>query len=165
MTADKSYQMSPIGNDVARYLHTKRMRLTDSSYRSYEFCLEKFVRYCEDLQPEDIEPPAGVQRLEDCLEALWGAGASHPQQAELDARYADLELGQIGLFVAPVLVLASLLLGPSPMALVFNGYELAALLSAALIVPLLISDGESTWFEGFQLIALYSVLGIVFYFA
>jgi Ca2+:H+ antiporter len=72
---------------------------------------------------------------------------------------------QIGLFVAPVLVLLSFLIGPSPMAMVFNGYELAALLSAALIVPILVSDGESTWFEGFQLIALYGVLGIVFYFA
>jgi Ca2+:H+ antiporter len=72
---------------------------------------------------------------------------------------------QIGLFVAPVLVLLSFLLGPSPMALVFNGYELAALLSAALIVPVLVSDGESTWFEGFQLVALYTVLGIVFYYA
>jgi Ca2+:H+ antiporter len=72
---------------------------------------------------------------------------------------------QIGLFVAPALVLLSFLFGPSPMALVFNGYELAALLSAALIVPMLVSDGESTWFEGFQLIALYTVLGIVFYFA
>jgi Ca2+:H+ antiporter len=72
---------------------------------------------------------------------------------------------QIGLFVAPVLVLLSFLLGPSPMALVFNGYELAALLSAGLIVPVLVSDGESTWFEGFQLIALYTVLGIVFFFA
>jgi Ca2+:H+ antiporter len=72
---------------------------------------------------------------------------------------------QIGLFVAPVLVLLSFLFGPSPMALIFNGYELAALLSAGLIVPILVSDGESTWFEGFQLIALYTVLGIVFYFA
>jgi site-specific recombinase XerD len=75
MSADKSYQMTPIGNDVARYLRTKRMRLTDSSYRSYEFCLEKFVRHCEDLQPEDFEPPAGMQRLEECLETLWGAAA------------------------------------------------------------------------------------------
>lgn len=62
-------------------------------------------------------------------------------------------------------MLLSFLFGPSPMALIFNGYELAALLSAALIVPVLVSDGESTWFEGFQLIALYTILGIVFYFA
>jgi Ca2+:H+ antiporter len=72
---------------------------------------------------------------------------------------------QVGLFVAPVLVLLSFLVGPSPMAMIFNGYELAALLSVALIVPVLLSDGESTWFEGFQLVALYTVLGIVFYFA
>jgi site-specific recombinase XerC len=75
MSADKSYQMTPIGNEVARYLRTKRMRLTDSSYHSYEFCLEKFVRHCEDLQPEDFEPPAGMRRLEECLETLWGASA------------------------------------------------------------------------------------------
>ncbi len=40
MSTDKSYQMTPIGSEVARYLRTKRMRLTDSSYRSYEECLE-----------------------------------------------------------------------------------------------------------------------------
>ncbi|HTV20695.1 MAG TPA: hypothetical protein VMG12_18555 [Polyangiaceae bacterium] len=59
---------------------------------------------------------------------------------------------QIGLFVAPVLVILSFAFGPAPMALVFNGYELAALLLAALISTTLIADGESTWFEGVQLL-------------
>jgi Ca2+:H+ antiporter len=72
---------------------------------------------------------------------------------------------QVGLFVAPVLVLLSFAVGPAPMALVFNGYELAALLSAALLVPVLVSGGQSTWFGGFQLVAMYAVLGVVFYFA
>jgi Ca2+:H+ antiporter len=70
---------------------------------------------------------------------------------------------QIGLFVAPVLVLLSFAVGPSPMPLVFNAYEIAALLAAALTVTALVSDGESTWFEGIQLLALYAVLGILFY--
>ncbi len=70
---------------------------------------------------------------------------------------------QIGLFVAPVLVLLSFVVGPSPMALVFNVYEIAALLAAGLVASALVSDGESTWFEGFQLIALYAVIGILFY--
>jgi Ca2+:H+ antiporter len=70
---------------------------------------------------------------------------------------------QIGLFVAPVLVLLSFVVGPSPMALVFNVYEIAALLAAGLVASALVSDGESTWFEGFQLIALYVVIGILFY--
>jgi Ca2+:H+ antiporter len=70
---------------------------------------------------------------------------------------------QIGLFVAPVLVLLSFAVGPSPMAMVFNVYELAALLAAGLVATSLVSDGESTWFEGLQLIAVYAVIGIVFY--
>jgi Ca2+:H+ antiporter len=72
---------------------------------------------------------------------------------------------QIALFVAPVLVLASFVVGPEPMALVFNGYEIAAMLAAVLISNFLASEGESNWFEGVQLLALYAVLGLVFFFA
>jgi Ca2+:H+ antiporter len=72
---------------------------------------------------------------------------------------------QIALFVAPVLVLASFVFGPDPMALVFNGYELAALLFAVLIANLVTQEGESNWFEGVQLLSLYAVFGLVFYFA
>jgi Ca2+:H+ antiporter len=72
---------------------------------------------------------------------------------------------QIALFVAPILVLASFVVGPEPMALVFNGYELAGLLFAVLIANFVTQEGESNWFEGAQLIALYAVLGLVFYFA
>jgi Ca2+:H+ antiporter len=72
---------------------------------------------------------------------------------------------QIALFVAPALVLLSFVVGDHPMALVFNGYELGALLFAVLIANLVTQDGESNWFEGVQLLALYAVLGLVFYFA
>jgi Ca2+:H+ antiporter len=82
----------------------------------------------------------------------------------------DLSLGiaigsglQIALFVTPVLVWISVLLG-NPMSLVFNGYELAGLIGAALIAVLISVDGESNWLEGAQLIALYIMLGISFYF-
>jgi Ca2+:H+ antiporter len=72
---------------------------------------------------------------------------------------------QIALFVAPVLVLLSFVVGPEPMALVFNGYELGGLVFAVLIANFLTQDGESNWFEGVQLLALYAVLGIVFFLA
>ena len=72
---------------------------------------------------------------------------------------------QVGLFVAPVLVLLSFLIGPTPMALVFNPYEIAGLLAAGIVVTALVSDGETTWFEGVQLLALYAVLGVLFYVA
>jgi Ca2+:H+ antiporter len=72
---------------------------------------------------------------------------------------------QIALFVAPVLVLISFVVGDDPLALVFNGYELGALLFAVLIANLVTQDGESNWFEGVQLLALYAVLGLVFFYA
>ena len=72
---------------------------------------------------------------------------------------------QIALFVAPVLVLISFFVGDDPLALVFNGYELGALLFAVMIANLVTQDGESNWFEGVQLLSLYAVLGLVFYYA
>ena len=72
---------------------------------------------------------------------------------------------QVALFVAPVLVLASLVIGPHPMALVFNGFELGAILLSILIANHVTTDGESTWFEGAQLLAVYLVFGLAFYFA
>ena len=72
---------------------------------------------------------------------------------------------QIALFVGPLLVLLSFVFGPGPMALVFNGYELAGLLFAVLIANLVTHDGESNWFEGVQLLSLYAVLGFVFFYA
>ncbi len=86
------------------------------------------------------------------------------------ANKMDLSLGiavrsglQIALFVTPVLVLVSVLLG-NPMTLVFNGYELLALVGAALIAVLISVDGESNWLEGAELVALHLMLGIAFYF-
>jgi Ca2+:H+ antiporter len=72
---------------------------------------------------------------------------------------------QVALFVAPVLVLASSFIGPYPLALVFNGFELGAILLAILVGNHVTADGESTWFEGVQLLAVYFVFGLAFYFA
>jgi len=72
---------------------------------------------------------------------------------------------QIALFVAPILVIASFFVGPYPLALVFNGFELGAILLAILVGNHVTSDGESTWFEGVQLLAVYFVFGLAFYFA
>jgi Ca2+:H+ antiporter len=71
---------------------------------------------------------------------------------------------QIALFAAPVLVLLSFFVGPFPMALVFNGLEIGAILLAVLIAIHVTHEGESTWFEGVQLLAVYAVLGLTFFF-
>lgn len=71
---------------------------------------------------------------------------------------------QIALFVAPVLVFASRVLGGRPMDLLFTPFEVLAVIAAAVVVNLVSADGESNWFEGAMLLAVYLVLGIAFYF-
>lgn len=71
---------------------------------------------------------------------------------------------QIALFVAPVLVLVSQFVGPEPMTLVFNSYELAALVGTVLVAILISIDGRTTWLAGAQLLALYVVVGLAFYY-
>ncbi|HLM31016.1 MAG TPA: calcium/proton exchanger [Solirubrobacterales bacterium] len=105
--------------------------------------------------------------------AIVGNAAEH-WVAVLVARKDKMDLAvniaigssaQIALFVAPVLVIASLVIGPSTLPLVFNGFELGAVLLAILIANVATRDGISNWFEGVQLLGLYAILGIAFFFA
>ena len=70
---------------------------------------------------------------------------------------------QIALFVAPVLVFVSLLFGHE-LNLVFNQFELLALIGAVAISALVASDGETNWLEGAQLLGVYIILGVAFFF-
>ena len=69
---------------------------------------------------------------------------------------------QIALFVAPVLVFVSLLMG-NPLTLIFNRFELIALVAGVLIAAVVSADGESNWLEGSELLAVYIILGLAFY--
>lgn len=105
--------------------------------------------------------------------AIVGNAAEH-WVAVLVARKDKMDLAvniaigssaQIALFAAPVLVICSFFIGPHPMALVFNGFEVGALVLAVMIANHVTNEGESTWFEGVQLLAVYVVLGLTFLFA
>jgi Ca2+:H+ antiporter len=72
---------------------------------------------------------------------------------------------QVALFVGPLLVVISFFVGPGPLALVFNGFELGGIVLAVIIASHVTSQGESTWFEGLMLLALYAVLAATFLFA
>ena len=69
---------------------------------------------------------------------------------------------QIILFVVPVLILLSLFF--TPMSIVFTPFELVALIGAVLIANSVVSDGESNWLEGLQLIIVYVIIGAAFFF-
>jgi Ca2+:H+ antiporter len=105
--------------------------------------------------------------------AIVGNAAEHwvavlvaiKDKMDLSVNIAIGSSGQIALFVAPVLVIMSFLIGPGPMPLVFNGFEIAGVFLAVMIAQWVTNEGESNWFEGVQLLALYAILGLTFYFA
>lgn len=70
---------------------------------------------------------------------------------------------QIALLLAPLLVFVSLLLG-HPMSLVFSAIEIIAVVLSVVMVGMIAADGETNWFEGAQLLAVYAILVAAFYF-
>ena len=106
--------------------------------------------------------------------AIIGNAAEHwvavlvaiKDKMDLSVNIAIGSSAQIALFVAPVLVIAAALgMGPGPMPLVFNGFEIAAVILAVLVAYQVTNEGESNWFEGVQLLALYVILGLTFFYA
>lgn len=69
---------------------------------------------------------------------------------------------QIAMFVAPLLVLLSLMFNES-MPLVFTVPELVSMVTAVLLAVIISNDGETNWFEGLTLLAAYVIMGIGFY--
>ena len=90
---------------------------------------------------------------------------AHKNKMSLAVNIAIGSAAQVALFVAPVLVLVSFVLGPAPMPLVFNGLELAGLAIAAIIANQVTQEGESTWYEGLQLLLVYLVIALAFGYA
>jgi Ca2+:H+ antiporter len=71
---------------------------------------------------------------------------------------------QIALLVAPLVVIISYV-WPEPLDLIFTPLEVAAVALSMLIVSLITADGESNWFEGVLLLALYAIIAVTFFFA
>jgi Ca2+:H+ antiporter len=84
-------------------------------------------------------------------------------QMDLSLQIALGSSTQVALLVAPALVLAGVLLN-QPMNLVFTTFEVAALGLTTIISAIITLDGESHWFEGVQLLAMYALVAATAYF-
>jgi Ca2+:H+ antiporter len=71
---------------------------------------------------------------------------------------------QVALFVAPVLVFASMLMGQQPpLDLHFTPLEMLAVVMAVGVLALVAQDGESHWMEGVMLLGVYVIMALAFY--
>jgi Ca2+:H+ antiporter len=103
--------------------------------------------------------------------AIIGNAAEHYSAVEAARRdemtlAVEIAVGssaQIALFVAPIVILYSFAIG-RPMSLLFNAFEIAAIALSVVATSMVVTDGESNWVEGLQLISVYLVLAIAFYF-
>lgn len=104
--------------------------------------------------------------------AIVGNAAEHSTAVIMAVRNRmDLSIGiavgsgtQIALFVAPLLVLLSYAIAPQPLDLVFTMPEVISVALSVLIAGQITGDGQSNWFEGAQLLAVYLILAVMFYF-
>jgi Ca2+:H+ antiporter len=105
------------------------------------------------------------------LAIVGGAAESSSAIAVASKNKMDLSLGialgssmQIALFVAPMLVFASYFVAPEPLELSFSRAEVGALFLGALIGTVVCGDGRGNWFKGAQLITVYVIMAMMFYF-
>jgi Ca2+:H+ antiporter len=102
---------------------------------------------------------------------VGGAAESGSAIAMARKNKMDLSVGialgsciQIALFVAPVLVLASYFIAPQPLELAFGRAEIGSLIFAVLIGAMVCGDGQSNWYKGIQLMTVYAIIALMFYF-
>ena len=105
------------------------------------------------------------------LAIVGGAAESGSAIAMARKNKMDLSVGialgsciQIALFVAPVLVFASYFIAPQPLELAFNRAEIGSLFIGVLIGAMISGDGQSDWFKGVQLMTVYAIIALLFYF-
>jgi len=105
-----------------------------------------------------------VAILGNAAEHATAVAAAMKDRMDLSLSIAIGSSVQVALFVAPVLVFASLFLGPARMDLAFPAGLVLMVLLAAIITAQVAGDGRSDWLKGLQLLAVYLIFGLTFFF-
>jgi len=106
-----------------------------------------------------------VAILGNAAEHFSAITAARKDRMDLSLSIAIGSSVQVALFVAPLLVLLSYAVGPRPMDLAFPGGPILSILLSTLITGQVSGDGRSDWLRGVQLLAVYVMLGLAFFFA
>jgi Ca2+:H+ antiporter len=132
-----------------------------------------FVAWESEILVHAIEPMTEILGLSPMFLGLIvipivGNAAEHAA-AVLVARKGQTDLAlqialgsstQVALLIAPILVAAGVIFGRDAMNLVFTPFEVMALGVSTVIISIITLDGESHWFEGVQLLAVYAMIAV-----
>jgi Ca2+:H+ antiporter len=135
------------------------------------------IAWMSELLVGSIQPAAAALGLGSAFVAVFvvailGNAAEHATAITVAMKNRmDLALSiaigssvQVAMFVAPLLVVLSLVIGPHPMDLAFPAGLVLIVLLSVLITGQVAADGRSDWLKGIQLLAVYLVLGLTFFF-
>ncbi|HEY4229864.1 MAG TPA: calcium/proton exchanger [Thermoanaerobaculia bacterium] len=96
-------------------------------------------------------------------EMMAAFSGARKNRLDLSVGIAMGSSSQIALFVAPVLLILSRFVAPSPMDLNFGGGQVLMILLTTLTVSLVVAGGHSAWYSGVQLLAVYAVFAVTLY--
>jgi Ca2+:H+ antiporter len=96
-------------------------------------------------------------------EMVSAFSAARKNRLDLSVGIALGSASQIALFVAPVLVLLSYVIGPSPMDLTFWPGAVAMILIAMMTATLVTNTGRSAWFVGWLVTVVYLIFALTLY--
>jgi Ca2+:H+ antiporter len=98
------------------------------------------------------------------VSALFSAvKVAQTNQMDLAFEIGISSAAQIALLVVPVLVIVSPLLG-NPVNILFSTAEVAAIFGSVLVISQISQDGQANWLSGVQMLVLYGLIGVLFYF-
>lgn len=164
-----------------KHLYTEEVGKYETSWSKKKsilvlFTATVFVAFLSEILVKSIEPVAHQFGWTELFigvifVAIIGNAAEHTSaiimawknKMDLALQISIGSATQIAMFVAPILVLVSLLFS-TPMSLIFNTFELVAIVLSVMITNFITEDGESNWFEGLQLLAAYAIMAVVFFF-
>jgi Ca2+:H+ antiporter len=104
-----------------------------------------------------------VALLGGAAEMASALSAARKNRLDLSVGIALGSASQIALFVAPVLVLLSYVMGPVPMSLQFWPGAVVMMLVAALTASLVTNSGRSAWFIGVLVSMVYLIFAMTLY--
>jgi len=96
-------------------------------------------------------------------EMVAAFSAARKNRLDLSVGIAMGSAAQIALFVAPVLVLASYVIGPSPMGLEFWPGAVVMVLISTITASMVTNSGRSTWFVGVLALMVYLTFAMTLY--